>query len=223
MNAVSSPGDAILADPVMPGRDHIRGAVDAPVTLLEYGDYECGFCAAAHRIVATIEAAFGSRLRFVFRHFPLTTVHPHAQLAAEAAEAAGAQNEFWAMHGILFRNQRDLRPESLAQYARDLVRLDAAAFAWFEAMPGWAVAAWAVGVWVSLLGAILLLLRSRHAATAFLVSLIGAAGSFVYQFTSDRPASLEGVGNTVMPVVILIAIVLQWYYARRMAAAGVLR
>jgi protein-disulfide isomerase len=127
MNTVSSPGDAVLADPVMPGRDHIRGAADAPVTLLEYGDYECSFCAAAHRIVATIEAALGSKLRFVFRHFPLTTVHPHAQLAAEAAEAAGTQNEFWAMHGILFRSQQDLRPKSLARYAQDL-NLDLAAF-----------------------------------------------------------------------------------------------
>ncbi len=127
MNTVSSAGDAVLADPVMPGRDHIRGPADAPVTLLEYGDYECAFCAAAHRIVATIEAALGNKLRFVFRHFPLTSVHPHAQLAAEAAEAAGAQNEFWTMHGILFRSQQDLRPKSLARYAQDL-DLDLAAF-----------------------------------------------------------------------------------------------
>jgi hypothetical protein len=103
------------------------------------------------------------------------------------------------------------------------VGLDEAAFAWFQAMPAWAVAAWAIGVWLSVLGAILLLARSRHAATAFLVSLIGAAASFVYQFTSERPASLEGTLPTVMPIVILIVIVAQWYYARRMAAAGVLR
>ena len=101
--------------------------------------------------------------------------------------------------------------------------LDEAAFAWFQSMPAWAVGAWAVGVWVSLLGAILLLARSRHAATAFLVSLIGAAASFAYQFTSDRPASLEGAMATVMPIVILVLIVAQWYYARRMAASGVLR
>ena len=103
------------------------------------------------------------------------------------------------------------------------VGLDEAAFAWFQAMPAWAVGAWAVGVWVSLLGAILLLARSRHAATAFLVSLIGAAASFAYQFSSDRPASLEGAAMVVMPVVILVLIVAQWYYARRMAASGVLR
>lgn len=100
---------------------------------------------------------------------------------------------------------------------------DEEVFAWFEAIPVWATAAWAIGVWVSLVGSVLLLVRSRHAATAFLVSLVGAAASFAYQFTSDRPASLEGFGNTVMPVVILIVIALQWYYARRMAAAGVLR
>jgi hypothetical protein len=90
-------------------------------------------------------------------------------------------------------------------------------------LPAWSVAAWAIGVWVSALGSVLLLLRSRHAATAFLVSLIGAAVSFAYQFASERPASLEGGLATIMPVVILIAIVAQWYYARRQAAAGVLR
>ena len=101
--------------------------------------------------------------------------------------------------------------------------LDEEAFTWFQAMPAWATAAWAIGVWFSVIGSILLLARSRHAATAFLVSLIGAAISFAYQFTSDRPASLEGTEMVVMPLVILIAIMLQWYYARRMIAAGVLR
>jgi hypothetical protein len=101
--------------------------------------------------------------------------------------------------------------------------LDAEAYAWFEALPGWSVAAWAAGVWGSVLGAILLLMRSRHAATAFLVSLAGAAVSFGYQFSTERPASLEGGTAVIMPIVILIAIVAQWYYARRQAAAGVLR
>jgi hypothetical protein len=101
--------------------------------------------------------------------------------------------------------------------------LDAAAFAWFEALPAWSVAAWAVGVWVSLLGSVLLLLRSRHAAIAFLISIVGAVVSFAYQFSSDKPASLEGGMAAVMPVIILILIVAQWYYARRQAAAGVLR
>ena len=101
--------------------------------------------------------------------------------------------------------------------------LDAEAFAWFQALPTWSVAAWAIGVWVSVAGSILLLLRSRHAATAFLISFLGAIISFAYQFTSERPASLEGGAATIMPIVIMIAIVAQWYYARRQAAAGVLR
>src|SRR5690606_11030176 len=87
----------------------------------------------------------------------------------------------------------------------------------------WSVAAWAVGVWGSVLGSVLLLLRSRHAATAFLVSLVGALVSFCYQFLTERPGSLEGGMSTVMPAVILHLIVAQWYYARRPAAAGVLR
>lgn len=101
--------------------------------------------------------------------------------------------------------------------------LDAAAFAWFEAFPAWVTAAWAIGVWVSVAGSILLLLRSRHAATAFLLSLLGSLASFAYQFSSERPASLEGGAAVVMPVLIVILIVTQWYYARRQAAAGVLR
>jgi len=101
--------------------------------------------------------------------------------------------------------------------------LDAAAYAWFQALPGWSIAAWAVGVWGSVIGAILLLMRSRHATTAFLVSLLGALVSFGYQFSTERPASLEGGTAVIMPIVILIVIVLQWYYARRQAAAGVLR
>jgi hypothetical protein len=101
--------------------------------------------------------------------------------------------------------------------------LDAAAYAWFQALPGWSIAAWAAGVWGSVIGAILLLMRSRHAATAFLVSLLGALVSFGYQFSTERPASLDGGAAVIMPIVILIVIVLQWYYARRQAAAGVLR
>lgn len=96
--------------------------------------------------------------------------------------------------------------------------------AYMERFPTWAVAVWAIGVWGSLLGSILLLLRSRHAATAFLVSLIGAAVSFAYQLSlDDKPASMAGGMAAVMPIVILIAIVAQWYYARRMTAQGVLR
>jgi protein-disulfide isomerase len=106
-----------LVLPVSPGRDHIRGPVDAPVTLLEYGDYECPYCGAAYPIVNAILAQAGDGLRFVFRHFPLTTMHPHAELAAEAAEAAGAQGRFWEMHDTLFENQQALDPQSLPAYA----------------------------------------------------------------------------------------------------------
>jgi protein-disulfide isomerase len=72
------------------------------VTLLEYGDYECPFCGAAHRIVLAVQQQMGDQLRFVFRHFPLSTMHPHAELAAEAAEAASTQRKFWAMHNTLY-------------------------------------------------------------------------------------------------------------------------
>ena len=95
--------------------------------------------------------------------------------------------------------------------------------AWFGTFPTWAVAAWEVGVWASVAGSILLLLRSRHAVTAFLLSLVGALISFGYQFTSERPAEVAGSSAAIMPLVITIAIVAQWYYARRQTAAGVLR
>jgi protein-disulfide isomerase len=100
--------EAALALPVWPSRDHIRGPIDAAVTLLEYGDYECPYCGAAHAIVSAIQAHMAAELRFVFRHFPMTTIHPHAQPAAEAAEAAGAQGKFWAMHDVLFEHQQQL-------------------------------------------------------------------------------------------------------------------
>jgi hypothetical protein len=106
----------------------------------------------------------------------------------------------------------------------EMMGLGAEELAWAQSFPGWAVAAWAIGVWGSLVGSILLLLRSRHAATAFLLSLLGSAVSFVYQFTADgKPASMEGGAAAFMPVVIMILILAQWYYARRQAAAGVLR
>jgi hypothetical protein len=93
----------------------------------------------------------------------------------------------------------------------------------YSALPAWAVALWAIGVWSSVAGAILLLLRSRHAAAAFLLSLVGTLASFAYQYSLPKPASLESGFPVIMSVVIVIAIVAQWYYARRQAAAGVLR
>jgi protein-disulfide isomerase len=95
---------ASLTVPVTP-RDHILGPANAPVTLLEYGDYECQHCGMAHPIVKLIQQHFGKRLRFVFRHFPLSQAHPNAESAAQAAEFTGAQGKFWEMHDGLFENQ----------------------------------------------------------------------------------------------------------------------
>jgi protein-disulfide isomerase len=101
-------------------RDHIRGRMDAPMTLIEYGDYECPACGAAYPMTEALIDSLGPDLRFVYRHFPLTNVHPHAEHAAEAGESAGAQKRFWDMHDILFRNQNALDDEDLAAYAATL-------------------------------------------------------------------------------------------------------
>jgi Na+/H+ antiporter NhaA len=109
-----------LAEPVDPERDHIRGAEDAPVTLLEYGDYECPYCGIAEAAVRELLASMGDDVRYVWRHLPLNDVHPSAQLAAEAAEAAGAQGAFWPMHDVLLAHQDELRPMHLRRYAEQL-------------------------------------------------------------------------------------------------------
>jgi protein-disulfide isomerase len=108
-------------------RDHVQGAASAPVTLVEYGDYECPYCGQAHPIVKAIQQQVGDRLRFVFRNFPLANMHPHAQHAAEAAEAAGALGNFWPMHDLLYENQEVLEDDDLLQYAAAL-GLDAERF-----------------------------------------------------------------------------------------------
>jgi protein-disulfide isomerase len=90
------------------------------VTLVEYGDFECPHCGAAHPVVTALLERLGRRVRFVFRHFPLTMVHPHAQHAAEAAEAAGAQGRFWEMHDVLFENQELLSDRDLQSHAAAL-------------------------------------------------------------------------------------------------------
>jgi protein-disulfide isomerase len=94
--------------------DHYQGPPDAPLTLVEYGDFECPHCGRAHGVVKRLQQMFGDDLRFVYRHFPLSTIHPNAQIAAEAAEAAGAQGKFWLMHDWLFENQEDLAPPRIA-------------------------------------------------------------------------------------------------------------
>jgi protein-disulfide isomerase len=107
-----------LAVSVDESQDHIQGPADAPVTLVEYGDFECPFCAMAYMDLKEIRSRLGNRLRFVFRHFP-RPVHPHAFNAAEASECAAAQGEgyFWAMHDKLFEHQHALEEDSLIEYA----------------------------------------------------------------------------------------------------------
>ena len=108
-----------LAAPVDLRRDHVRGPKAAPVTVVEYGDFECPFCGLAEPAIRELLAGFGD-VRYVWRHLPLTDVHPHAQLAAEAAEAAAAQGAFWEMHDMLLRHQDALRPADLVGYAAAL-------------------------------------------------------------------------------------------------------
>ncbi|MDB5540307.1 MAG: putative Membrane protein [Devosia sp.] len=101
-------------------RDHISGGRNAIVTLVEYGDYECPHCGAAQPNVHRVQAQFGDRLAFVFRHFPLTEIHPHALDAAQTAEFAGDHGQFWAMHDAIFRNQRVLSQTTLFALATSL-------------------------------------------------------------------------------------------------------
>jgi Na+/H+ antiporter NhaA len=107
-------------------RDHVRGPADAPVTLVEYGDFECPYCGQAEPVIRELLADFGE-LRYVWRHLPLNDVHPHAQVAAEAAEAAGAQGKFWEMYDLLFAHQNELMMSDLVGYA-DQVALDTQRF-----------------------------------------------------------------------------------------------
>jgi Na+/H+ antiporter NhaA len=109
-----------LSDDVDPERDHIRGSEDAPVTLVEYGDYECPYCGQAEVMIRELLDEFGDDLRYVWRHLPLSDVHPNAQMAAEAAEAAAAQGRFWDAHDKLIDHPDELTPGDLGKYAEDL-------------------------------------------------------------------------------------------------------
>jgi len=109
-----------LSDDVDPERDHVRGPDGAPVTLVEYGDYECPYCGQAEIVIRELLDQFGDELRYVWRHLPLNDVHTHAQLAAEAAEAAGAQGQFWGMHDKLLATQDELTGRDLKRYAEEL-------------------------------------------------------------------------------------------------------
>jgi Na+/H+ antiporter NhaA len=108
-----------LVDPVDLGRDHVRGPEDASVTLVEYADFECPYCGQAETVIRELLSDFGD-LRYVWRHLPLTDVHPHARLAAEASEAASAQGAFWPMHDLLISHQDALTPQDLVAYAEQL-------------------------------------------------------------------------------------------------------
>ena len=119
---------AELTVPVSEDRDHIQGPASAAVTLVQYGDYECPYCGEAYPIIKDVQAQMRDRLRFVFRNFPISTSHPHAEQAAEAAEAAAGQGRFWEMHDALYENQRRLRDQDLRSYAERL-ELDVERFA----------------------------------------------------------------------------------------------
>jgi protein-disulfide isomerase len=106
-----------LALAVSDKRDHILGPETAAVTLVEYGDYECPYCGRAYDVLKQLLKQTGDEVRLVFRNFPLTQIHPHAQRAAEAAEAAAAQGKFWEMHDMLYENQEALEDEDLLNYA----------------------------------------------------------------------------------------------------------
>lgn len=114
---------ATLSPPVDPERDHVRGPADAPVTLVEYADFQCPYCGDAYPVVRSLLERFGDRVRFVFRHMPLDDLHPRAQAAGEAAEAAGAQGRFWEMHDRLFEHQLELGEAQLHGHA-EVIRLD---------------------------------------------------------------------------------------------------
>jgi protein-disulfide isomerase len=108
-----------LTPPVGP-TDHAEGPGHAKVTLVEYGDFECPTCGQAYHAVEMLRKHFAGRMRFVFRNYPLREAHPHAELAAEAAEAAGGQGKYWQMYALLFENQLHLKPNNLRHYAEKL-------------------------------------------------------------------------------------------------------
>jgi len=109
-----------MLTPPVSSRDHQMGPADAPVVLVEYGDYECPYCGEAYPIVQALQRAVQDSLLLVFRNFPLAQAHPHAEAAAMAAESAAAQGKFWEMHDTLFEHQDALDDDSLAQYANAL-------------------------------------------------------------------------------------------------------
>jgi protein-disulfide isomerase len=108
---------AKLTQPVS-ARDHAEGPADAPLTLVEYGDYQCPYCGAAYPVVKRLQKKLRKKLRFVFRNFPVTQTHPYALIAAETAEAAALQGKFWEMHDLLFEQQGFLKPDIIPVWAK---------------------------------------------------------------------------------------------------------
>ncbi len=106
--------------PPVTARDHAQGSATAPLTLVEYGDYECSYCGKAYPIIKAVQQALGAKLRFVFRNYPLTRLHPHALHAAEVAEAVALHGKFWEIHDTLFEHQRALTDAHLLDHARRL-------------------------------------------------------------------------------------------------------
>jgi len=114
-----------LTIPVTPERDHIQGSFNAPLTLVEYGDYQCPYCGAAYPEIKRVQKRLGSKLRFVFRNFPITSSHEFAERAAEIAEASAARGKFWEMHDYLYEHQNILGDlNAILQYA-SILGLDA--------------------------------------------------------------------------------------------------
>ena len=113
--------------PAVTATDHAEGNEAAPITVVEYGDYQCPHCGAAYPVIKKMQKTFGNQIRFVFRNFPLTEIHPYAMQAAIAAEAAGLQNKFWQMHDIVFEHQNSLSKSSLQKLAES-IGLDIAKF-----------------------------------------------------------------------------------------------
>ena len=119
MDSLSKTDALILSDPVT-DKDHSIGPTNAPITIVEYGDYECPDCLNFVPIIQEVRKTLGDRLRFVFRHFPRSSIHPHASIAAEAAEAAAEQGKFWEMHQALFKHQKELADIDLSHLALTL-------------------------------------------------------------------------------------------------------
>jgi protein-disulfide isomerase len=124
--SASGDGDQPILEPLDDAVDHVRGPSDGPL-ILEYGDYECPYSRRAFHEIERVEQEWGAGIRFAFRHFPLTGIHPHALAAAAAAEAAALQNRFWDMHELLFHRQKALEEDDLRRYAEEL-GLDLARF-----------------------------------------------------------------------------------------------